>query len=80
MSTNEQPAAAQAPAGMRGEIQKQWSKFTYAEISALKSKDDLVAQVQSKYTLDRGRCVRQRPATLITRRAQFTNGDSNVSA
>ena len=38
---------------MRGEIQNQWSKFTYAEVSALKSKDDLVAQVQSKYALDK---------------------------
>jgi uncharacterized protein YjbJ (UPF0337 family) len=38
--------------GMRGEIQKQWSKFTYAEVSALKNKDELVAQVQSKYGLD----------------------------
>jgi predicted site-specific integrase-resolvase len=53
MSTNQQPAAAQAPAGMRGDIQKQWSKFTYAEVSALKSKDDLVGQVQTKYALDR---------------------------
>jgi predicted site-specific integrase-resolvase len=53
MSTNEQTAGAQAPAGMRGEIQKQWSKFTYAEVSALKSKDDLVAQVQTKYALER---------------------------
>jgi predicted site-specific integrase-resolvase len=53
MSSNEQPAAAQAPAGMRGDIQKQWSKFTYAEVSALKSKDDLVAQVQTKYALER---------------------------
>ena len=40
---------------MRGEIQKQWSKFTYAEVSALKSKDDLVGQVQTKYALDRAR-------------------------
>jgi predicted site-specific integrase-resolvase len=39
--------------GMRGEIQKQWSKFTYAEVSALKNKDDLVAQVQTKYALDK---------------------------
>jgi predicted site-specific integrase-resolvase len=53
MSSNEQPAAAQAAAGMRGDIQKQWSKFTYAEVSALKSKDDLVAQVQTKYALER---------------------------
>ena len=39
--------------GMRGEIQKQWSKFTYQEVSALKSKDELVAQVQTKYALDK---------------------------
>lgn len=39
--------------GMRGEIQKQWSKFTYAEVSALKSKDELVTQVQAKYALDK---------------------------
>ena len=50
MSVNAGPAT---PAGMRGEIQKQWSKFTYAEVSALKSKDELVAQVQAKYVLDR---------------------------
>jgi hypothetical protein len=39
--------------GMRGEIQKQWSKFTYQDVAALKSKDDLIAQVQSKYQLDK---------------------------
>jgi len=39
--------------GHEGEIQKQWSKFTYAEVSALKSKDELVAQVQTKYALDK---------------------------
>jgi hypothetical protein len=39
--------------GMRGEIQKQWSKFTYEEVSALKNKDDLVAKVQTKYALDK---------------------------
>ena len=50
MSIDAVPAT---PAGMRGEIQKQWSKFTYAEVSALKSKDELVAQVQSKYALDK---------------------------
>ena len=38
---------------MRGEIQKQWSKFTYEEVSALKNKDELVAQVQTKYALDK---------------------------
>jgi hypothetical protein len=38
---------------MRGEIQKQWSKFTYQEVAALKNKDDLVAQVQTKYALEK---------------------------
>jgi hypothetical protein len=50
MSINAGPAMN---AGMRGEIQKQWSKFTYADVSALKSKDELVTQVQSKYALDK---------------------------
>ena len=50
MSINAGPATT---TGMRGDIQKQWSKFTYEEVSALKSKDELVAQVQSKYALDK---------------------------
>ena len=41
------------PTGMRGDIQKQWSKFTYEEVFALKSKDELVAKVQTKYALDK---------------------------
>jgi hypothetical protein len=51
--TSNQPASAGSNTGMRGDIQKQWSKFTYAEVSALKSKDELVAQVQTKYAIDR---------------------------
>ena len=39
--------------GMRGDIQKQWSKFTYQEVAALKSRDDLITQVQTKYQLDK---------------------------
>lgn len=54
MTNNTQPAAA-APSnsGMRSEITAKWSKFTDAEVGSLKSKDDLVSQVQSKYSLDR---------------------------
>lgn len=40
-------------AGMRGEIAAKWGKFTAAEISALKDKDDLISQVQVKYNLDK---------------------------
>jgi hypothetical protein len=38
--------------GMRGEIATKWPKLTAADITALKNKADLVAQVQSKYALD----------------------------
>jgi hypothetical protein len=43
---------------MRGEIGQKWPKFDAAEfdaaeIAALKSRDDLVTGVQSKYQLDK---------------------------
>ena len=46
-------AAPSATAGMRSEIGQKWSKFTAAEITALKSVDELVTHVQSKYSLDK---------------------------
>jgi hypothetical protein len=61
MSDNAQSEAAkaQAPtAGMRGEIEQQWGKFSAQEITGLKEKDDLVAQVQTKYSLDRAQAQR----------------------
>jgi hypothetical protein len=39
--------------GMRSEIGTKWSKISAQEVTALKSTDDLVAQVQSKYQLDK---------------------------
>ena len=54
--TNAQSAPTPAHAndtGMRGEISQKWGKFTAQEVAALKSKDDLVTQVQSKYQLDK---------------------------
>ena len=47
-----------ARTGMRGEIQQKWGKFNAQEISALKDKDDLVAQVQTKYALDKAQAQR----------------------
>ena len=44
--------------GMRSEIQVRWGKFSSQEIAALKNKDDLVAQVQTKYALDRAQAQR----------------------
>ena len=46
-------AQAATSAGMRSEIAGKWSKFSAADVAALKTKDDLIAQVQSKYSLDK---------------------------
>jgi len=56
MTENTQAAASTAQsntAGMRSEIAQKWSKFSAEDVSALKSKDDLVAEVQSKYKIDK---------------------------
>ena len=56
MTSNTQPETAKmqaAAAGMRGEIQTKWGRFSAQEIAALKDKSDLVAQVQTKYQLDK---------------------------
>ncbi|MBX9863188.1 MAG: PqqD family protein [Hyphomicrobium sp.] len=45
-------------AGMRSEIAQKWSKFNATEIAGLKDKDDLVTQVQAKYSLDKGQAQR----------------------
>lgn len=42
-----------ATTGMRGEIEQRWGKFDAREITDLKDRDDLVAQVQAKYSLDK---------------------------
>ena len=42
-----------ATGGMRSEIGQKWSKFSAAEITALKNVDELVTHVQSKYSLDK---------------------------
>jgi hypothetical protein len=55
MSDNTKPATE---SGMRGEIQQKWGKLSAQEIAALKSKDDLVAQVQAKYLLDKAQAQR----------------------
>lgn len=55
MSQNAQATAAAPQAngqGMRGEIAGKWPKLSAAEITAMKTKEDLVKQVQSTYSLD----------------------------
>ena len=58
MAINQPTSTAGSNTGMRSEIQVRWGKFSSQEIAALKNKDDLVAQVQSKYSLDRAQAQR----------------------
>jgi hypothetical protein len=65
-------AKTQAPStGMRGEIQQRWGKFSAQEITALKDKDDLVAQVQAKYTLDKAQAQAQRDVDAFAKGRQL---------
>ncbi len=50
---SENTASAATTVGMRSEIAGKWSKFSASDVTALKTTDDLVAQVQSKYKLDK---------------------------
>ena len=49
MASNQPTSAGASNTGMRSEIQVRWGKFSGQEIAALKDKDQLVAQVQTKY-------------------------------
>ena len=55
MADSAKPASV---GGMRREIQQKWGKFSTQEIAALKDRDDLVAQVQTKYSLDKTQAQR----------------------
>lgn len=61
MTSNTQPNMATSttpPVGMRSEIAAKWTKFSATEIEALKDKDELVAHVQTKYSLDKTQAQR----------------------
>jgi hypothetical protein len=47
-----------------GEIQAKWNKFSDQDLAALKSRDDLVSQVQSRYKLDQGQAQKDVDALL----------------
>ena len=49
--------AAAKSEGMRGDIAQRWGKFSAEEIAALKDKDDLISQVQSKYSIERAQAL-----------------------
>ena len=58
MTSNQPMSSGASNTGMRSEIQGKWGKFSAQEITALKTKDDLVTQVQTKYALDRAQAQR----------------------
>lgn len=49
---------------VRKEIGARWSKFSGEDISALKGKDDLVAQVVAKYAMEKAQAERDVAALL----------------
>ena len=46
------------------DISAKWSKFSEQELGALKSKDDLVSQVVTKYSLDKMQAPRDVDAVM----------------
>ena len=46
-------AAPRTGTSARTEVMQKWSKFTSAEVTALKDKGDLIAQVQAKYSFEK---------------------------
>jgi len=46
------------------EIHARWNKFSDQELSALRSMDDVVMQVQAKYSLDKAQAQRDVDALL----------------
>ena len=46
------------------EIHGKWAKFSENELAALKGKDDLVSQLQSKYSLDKAQAQKDVDALL----------------
>ena len=58
MTSNQPTSTGASNTGMRSEIQVRWGKFSSQEIAALKDKDQLAAQVQTKYALDKTQAQR----------------------
>jgi hypothetical protein len=62
---NAKPAtAAETKQIILKEIGAKWSKFSEQDLSTLKSKDDLVSQVVSKYSLDKVQAQRDVDALM----------------
>lgn len=58
------PTAAETKQIVLKEIGSKWGKFSEQELSALKNKDDLVAQVAAKYSLEKAQAQRDVDAVM----------------
>jgi hypothetical protein len=67
-NTNMAAASPKTPAETKQiilkEISAKWSKFSEQDLSALKGKDDLIAQVVAKYRLEKSQVQRDVAALL----------------
>jgi hypothetical protein len=67
-ASNASPAKPETAADTRQivlkEISAKWGKFSEQDLSALKSKDDLVTQVVGKYSLEKAQAQRDVDALL----------------
>ena len=59
---NEKTALARAALGK--DIRAKWDKFSEIEVGALKSEDDLVTQLVSKYSLDKAQAQTEAKALV----------------
>lgn len=58
-STSPSSAAPEGKQLLMKDIASKWSKFSEAEIAALKNRDELVTGVQAKYSIDAGQAGRE---------------------
>jgi hypothetical protein len=63
-ATGQSPSAAETKKIVLKEIGSKWSKFSEQELSALKNKDDLVAQVVAKHGLEKSQAQRDVDALM----------------
>ena len=66
-SANPQDNAENKQAGLH-DIRAKWDKFSEQDVSALKSKDDLVSQVSAKYDMKPDQAQREVDAVLKGRK------------
>jgi hypothetical protein len=57
-------AATDSKTMPRSEIGAKWPKFTSHDVAALKGKDDLVSQVESKYGIEKAQAQREVDALM----------------